>query len=139
VAKSAFVLALLWFSLLIVNVKEVRCAHLMLFISEKSLEMVKIKIGSEERNIEDVNSSWINQQINRRRKDGPVCVRVSIKDDAINMVLSSGDCPQAGGGGRPPRPHEKEIFDLWDKHRLNEADFPSGHLVAFIKQLLKLL
>lgn len=30
--------------------------------------MVKIKIGSKERNTEDVDSSWINQQINRRRK-----------------------------------------------------------------------
>ena len=101
--------------------------------------MVKIKIGSEERNIEDVDSSWINQQINRRRKDGPVCVRVTINDDAINMVLSSGDCPRAGGGGRPARPQEKKVFDLWDKHGLNEADFPGGHLVAFIKQLPKLL
>ncbi len=101
--------------------------------------MVKIKIGSEERNREDADPSWINQQINRRRKDGPVCVRVTIKHDAIDMILSSGDCPRSGGGGRPPRPQEKDIFDLWDKHRLNEADFPGGHLVAFIKQLLKLL
>lgn len=101
--------------------------------------MVKVKIGSEERNIEDVDSSWINQQINRRRKDGPVCVRVTINDDDINMVLSSGDCPRVGGGRRPPGPQEKEIFDLWDKHRLNEIDFPSGQLVAFIKQITKLL
>lgn len=101
--------------------------------------MVKIKIGSEERKKEDVDSSWINQQINRHRKDGPVCVRVTINDNAIHMVLSSGDCPRTGGGGRPPRPQEKEIFDLWDKHGLNEADFPGGHLVAFIKQLPTLL
>lgn len=101
--------------------------------------MVKIKIGSEERNIEDINSSWINQQINRRRKDGPVCVRVTINDDAINMVLSSGDCPRTGGGVRPARTQEKEIFVLWGKHRLNEANFPSGQLVAFIKQLQRFL
>ncbi len=100
--------------------------------------MVKIKIGSEERNREDADPSWINQQINRRRKDGPICVRVTINNDAINMVLSSGDCPRAGGG-RQARPQEREIFDLWDKHGLNETDFPSGHLVAFIKQLQKLL
>ena len=100
--------------------------------------MVKIKIGSEERNREDADPSWINQQINRRRKDGPVCVRVTINDGAINMVLLSGDCPRSGGG-RQASPQEREIFDLWDKHRLNEADFPSGQLVAFIKQLPKLL
>ena len=100
--------------------------------------MVKIKIGTEERNLEEINSSWIAQQISRRRKDGPVCVRVTIHDDAMNMVLSSGDCPRAGDGGRPPRPQETEIFDLWDKHGLNEADFPSGQLVAFIKRIQKL-
>ena len=108
-------------------------------ISEKSVEMVKVKIASEERSVEDVNPSWINQQIDRRRKDGPVCVRVTIHDDGINMVLSSGDCPRSAGGGRPPRHQERAIFDLWDKHRLNEPNFPSGHLVAFIKQLPRLL
>ena len=101
--------------------------------------MVKIKIGSEERNKEDVDSNWINQQINRRREDGPVCVRVTIKNNGINMILSSGECPRNGGSRRPPRPREKEIFDLWDKHGLNEVDFPSGHLVAFMKQLTQLL
>ncbi|MBW8042338.1 MAG: hypothetical protein FVQ85_20405 [Planctomycetes bacterium] len=100
--------------------------------------MVKIKIGGEERNLTEIDTSWINQQINRQRKDGPVCVRVTIKHDPIDMILSSGDCPRAGGG-RQARPQEKEIFDLWDKHRLNETDFPSGQLVAFIKQLQRLL
>ena len=100
--------------------------------------MVKIKIGSEERNLTEIDPSWINQQINNRRKDGPVCVRVTIKHDAIDMILLSGDCPRSGGG-RQARPQEKEIFALWDKHGLNEADFPGGHLVAFIKQLQKLL
>lgn len=128
----------LWFTLLIVSVDEMRCAHLMLFISERSSEMVKIKIGSEERNKEEVDSSWINQQINRGRNDGPVCVRVTIKNDAVNMILSSGDCPRNDGGRRTPRTQEKEIFDLWDIHGLNEAGFPSGHLVAFITKLQKL-
>ena len=100
--------------------------------------MIKIKIGNEEQDIEDIDISWINQQINRRRKEGPVCVRVTIKTDTINMGLSSGDCPKSGGG-RQANPQEKEIFDLWDKHGLNGTDFPGGHLVAFIKQLRKLL
>ncbi len=60
-------------------------------------------------------------------------------NDAIDMILSSGDCTRGGGGGRSPRPQEREIFDLWDKHGLNEADFPGGPLVAFIKQLRKFL
>ncbi len=106
---------------------------------KRSLEMVKIKIGSEGRNMEDVDSSWINQQINRRRKDGPVCVRITINDGAIDMTLSLGDYSQSAGGKRLPRSQEKGVFSLRDKHGLNEVDFPSGHLVAFVKQLQKLL
>jgi hypothetical protein len=101
--------------------------------------MVKIKIENEEHNIDDIDPSWINQQINRRRKDGPVCVRVTINTNTIDMTLSSGDCPRVGGRGHQARPQEKEIFALWDKHGLNGTDFPSGQLVTFIKQLKKSL
>jgi len=35
---------------------------------ERSSEMIKIKIGSEERNLTEIDPSWINQQINRRSR-----------------------------------------------------------------------
>jgi len=34
---------------------------------------------------------------------------------------------------------EEKIYDLWEKHRLDEADFSGGNLVAFLKQLSNLL
>ncbi|MHC4720133.1 MAG: hypothetical protein ACYSYT_06630 [Planctomycetota bacterium] len=101
--------------------------------------MVTIKIGTTERNINEADPGWINQQIVRRRKDKqPVCVRVTIHEDSVNMVLTTPDC-SAGGGRRPPNSKENNIIELWDKHRLNTNDFTGGNLVAFIKKLANVL
>lgn len=51
------------------------------------------------------------------------------------MILSSANCEtSAGGGGRPPSPQEKKVFDLWDQRGLRRADFTGGNLVAFLQQ-----
>ncbi len=61
--------------------------------------MVKIRIGTSERDLREIDESWINQQVNLRRNDGvTVCARVTIHDDMVNMVLSTADCPEMGGG-----------------------------------------
>ncbi|MBT4482821.1 MAG: hypothetical protein HOC71_03985 [Candidatus Latescibacteria bacterium] len=97
--------------------------------------MIKIRIGDEEREIGSIDEHWINQQINRRRADGLiVCVRVSIHEGSLNMVLSTPTCGTSGGGNRPPNLQEKDIFDLWNKRGLNDANFTGGNLVAFLKQ-----
>ena len=101
--------------------------------------MVTVKIGSIEKDLEDVEENWINQQVNGLRRDGKsVCVRVRIKTGSLNVVLTTPEC-SVGGGTRPPNPQEKEIFELWNKRGLNESDFTGGNLVAFIKQLCKML
>jgi len=101
--------------------------------------MVRIQIGDMERELACADESWINQQINRRRADGQnVCVRVTINKDDLNMRLSTPSCA-SGGGGRPPNNREKRVFDLWDHRGLNEVDFTGGKLVAFLKQLSRLL
>lgn len=105
--------------------------------------MIQIQIGSSERqfsSIRDLDESWINQQINRRKADGQaVCVQVSIEQTSVNIRLSTPACSKSGGGGRPPNPQEKAIFDLWDERGLNQANFSGGNVVAFFKQLRKLL
>ncbi|MBU4258550.1 MAG: hypothetical protein KKI12_12840 [Proteobacteria bacterium] len=102
--------------------------------------MIRIRIGETERELGNVDESWINQQINRRRADGQtVCVKVTVHEDNLNMVLSTSTCGANGGGGRPPRLREKEVFDLWNQRGLNDADFTGGNLVAFLKQLKRLL
>jgi len=59
------------------------------------LKLIKVMIGDAEVDLSDVNESWINQQINRRRQDGiEVCVQVKINQDDLNMVLSTPTCPE---------------------------------------------
>lgn len=102
--------------------------------------MVAVKIGTEERNLQTADESWINRQINLRRRDGQnPCVRVRIDEEALNMVLSTPTCPAGAEGGRTPNPKEKEVFELWDPLGLRHSTFTGGNLVAFIKQLRRFL
>lgn len=98
--------------------------------------MIRIRIGDEERDYASADEQWINQQINRRRADGQVvCVRVTVRESGLDMILSTPSCKTSGGSGRPPRPEEKRVFDLWDKRGLNDASFTGGNLIAFLRQL----
>lgn len=102
--------------------------------------MINVKIGADEKDLASVESSWINQQINRRRAAGEmVCVRVRIQVGSLDMVLSTPTCTTGGGGGRLPNREEQEIFALWAKHKLDRQDFTGGALVAFLHQLQRLL
>jgi hypothetical protein len=98
---------------------------------------VILAIGSSgEYNLKEISSSWINEQINNRKKDGvPICVRVLIKTDYVNVALATVDCTCSKGGGRIPNHHEREIFELWNKLHLNNANFSAGNLIAFLKQV----
>lgn len=100
--------------------------------------MITVRIAEEERQLDAADEQWINQQINRRRADGQtVCVRVTVHKDDLDVVLSTPNCA-SGGGGRPPRPREREVLDLWNQRGLNDINFTGGNLVAFLKQLKRL-
>ena len=99
--------------------------------------MVRIQIGDSERELGSASESWINQHIKRRKAAGtPVCIRVIIREDRVNMTLSTSHCHNVSGGGRPPNRCEQEIFDLWEKRGMNEDDFHGGHVISFLKQLM---
>lgn len=86
--------------------------------------------------LKDVGSSWIAGQIDSRKKDGvPVCVRIHIKTDNVNVALATTDCPCSGGSGRMPNRQEQKIFELWKKLHLNNTNFSAGNLIAFLKQV----
>ena len=98
--------------------------------------MVTIKIGESERSLPDADVNWVNQQINRRRAEGlTVCVRVTIKTQAVNVILATPGCASSGGASRRLTEEEQRVFDLWQQRGLNQSDFSSGNVVAFIKQL----
>lgn len=98
--------------------------------------MTRIQIGNTERNLQDADPNWINEQINGLKRDGKsVCVRVFVKEDGVDLMISTPGCPSSGGGSRRPTPREQGIFDLWDKLHLNKHDFSAGNVMAFLKQL----
>lgn len=98
--------------------------------------MVTVEIEGDARAFEEAEESWMNQQINLRRRDGePVCVKVTIRSEAVNIVLISADCPHRVRGGRAPNPMEKRLLDLWRECGLYDPDFRGGHLIAFLKQM----
>jgi hypothetical protein len=90
--------------------------------------MIKIRIGETERELGSADESWwINQQINQRRADGlTVCVRVIVKEGDLDMILSTPTCRASEGSGRPPRPREKTVFDLWNQRGLKRWCSISG-------------
>lgn len=101
---------------------------------------VTIDIGSESRELPEADPSWINTQINRRRRDGQtVCVRITVRTGDVDLVVQTSSCPRRGGGGRLPNRRETEIFALWNDLGLNEAQVTGGQVVAFLKRVCELV
>ena len=104
------------------------------------MDSIIVRIGSSSLPLDQADPHWITQQIIKRRQAGEsVCASVSINTPALNMVLSTPQCGGGGGNGRPPRPAEQQIFNLWKSHKLDTVDYEPGDFVAFTKQLRRLL
>lgn len=105
-------------------------------ITQGDLTMITVTIGEEERTLQEATEQWINHQIQRRRADGmAICVRVSIRQGGLDMILATPSCISRGGSGRAPNANEKEIFGLWNQRGLNDPNFSGGNLIAFLAQL----
>ena len=105
--------------------------------------MITLKIGTSERHfdsVERIDENWINQQINGLKKDKhSVCVRVSIKEGPLHLSLATADCSGTNGGGRLPNDDERKVFELWASLGLNSSAFQGGKIVAFFKQLHRII
>ena len=103
--------------------------------------MIKIKIADDDRPGNPLDEEWVHQQINRRRDAGEsVCVRVTLEQNELNIMLSTKTC--AATGHPPitnPSPLEKKIYEFWKGRKLNAVDFTSSNVVAFIIHLQDLL
>ena len=98
--------------------------------------MIKVKIAGIEQELSGLSESWIHEQIKLRQRDGlSVCVRVFVKSENIDLVLSSGECPTSSNSGRKANSKESSIFDLLDKLKLREEPINSGRLIGFFKQI----
>lgn len=97
--------------------------------------MVRVQIGFDEKLLNEIDESWIVHHINARKHDGVnITIKVFIESGDIYMTLSTPGSSN-GGGGRAPRPNEMQIFQLWDKHGLNNQNFSAGNLISFLKQI----
>ena len=108
------------------------------------MSLIKIRIGNNERQFDDVynvDESWINQQINKRKVDKEkICVRVYIKNEFIDVILTTPACgKKEGGSRRRPNFRETEIFNLWEIRGLNEEKISGGKLISFFKHLRKII
>jgi hypothetical protein len=103
--------------------------------------MVTIKVGSSEQQLESLDEGWLLQQIKRRRRDGErVCVIVEIDDSPINLIFPTKGCARGGGSSaRAYTAEEQRVIDLWQKHHLDELEFKEGELIAFLKQLRRIV
>lgn len=103
--------------------------------------MITVQIGgSASRTIAEASESWITEQIQQRRRDGsPICVRVSVATSDLNVALASQDCPLGIGGGRPPNERERRILDLWVQRVNSKNELNPGELIAFLRQLDRLV
>lgn len=101
--------------------------------------MVRVTVNGIERDLREVSVPWLREHIEPTRNQGlPVCVKVSIKFGDIDMGLSTPGCAPSGHAHRPPRPKEKELFDLWDKQGLNTEEFSIEQLNAFLNAVKNL-
>jgi hypothetical protein len=101
--------------------------------------VIKVTIGDMQRefaSISDLEESWINQQIERRRRDTgqDPCVRVHVALGSINVTFASAACAGQGGGGRPLTPLESSLFALWQELELGGRALVGGRLIAFLKR-----
>ncbi len=99
-----------------------------------------VSIAGNDRYLREVEPSWVNQQINRRRAQGdPVCVRVTFRTRSGEWSLATQSCPRMEGGYFDPQDRlEKAIIELWGRERLNSGDFNGADLNNFIRQVERL-
>lgn len=96
---------------------------------------VEIEIAGERRLLSEADQQWVHEQIgNRQRAGHAVCVRVYFTGEGLDFVLST-PSSRDRGGQRRASPEELPFVELWRKRGLDQEDFTSGHVIAFLQQL----
>ena len=96
---------------------------------------VTITINGEERRYDRTVERWIAQRLrDLSHHSAPICVKVGVSGEDINVLVSSGGC-SGGGGGRRPNVREAELLAMWEKRGLNEVEINAGKLIAFLHQV----
>lgn len=102
---------------------------------------IRIRIGQDERELTQADMHWITSRIRQEEADhGSVCIRIFIKTGDVDIILSSGGCPNmGGGGGRRATAREQEFFDLWHQFGLNANGVTGGKVNAFLERARRIV
>ena len=101
--------------------------------------MIKVKIGSTQKELKDVNQSWVHEMIDLLRKSNePECIIVTIEEPSINITFSKGCNRAASSDTARFNEQERRIIELWEKH-MGKDELVPGQLVAFLNQLRRLV
>jgi hypothetical protein len=102
--------------------------------------MVTVSIGQEERAIDEVTLDWIDDQIQRRRANRQsICIKVTVRTAAANLVFATQGCGGSGGGGGSYSAREQDLIEMWKSSKLSDADFAAGNVWAFVRRLRQTL
>lgn len=103
--------------------------------------MIDVWVGPDRASLADaMRGAWVVRQTRRRRQDGEqVCFRVRLNASHVDFTLATPECGRGGGGGRGLTWLERQILELWEKHRLDELTYDAGQALAFLRQLDRLL
>ena len=98
--------------------------------------MIKIKIGTSEANYKQINSDWVTQQIEKRKREGKsFWVEVIIEKGDVNINFSTPGRNSSRGVQRPLTFEERRIQKLWKKYNLDRKDFSIPDLLYFLSEI----
>ncbi len=101
--------------------------------------MISVWINGEQR--DGIDEGWIARRVQGLRRDGEtVCVRVTVKADGVDILVTAGSCAPSVGGARRANPRETQLFRLWDACGVKSAgEFPPGQLIQCLRRLERAL
>ena len=98
--------------------------------------MVTVHIGDERKRLEDLDESWVRQQVGARRDAGvTVCLQIAIRAQQVDIRLRSAGCSPSASVPWTPGPAEREIIDLWERCGVDELDFKVEDLLGFLAKI----
>lgn len=102
--------------------------------------MIRIHIGNDVRNADDVDQQWLCNQIDgRRRHHEPACVRVTIQGPDVDLHLQMPGCPAYFGVPRPLTGRESRIVELWRELNLEQDSFSCRDLQRFLVEVRRFI
>jgi hypothetical protein len=101
--------------------------------------VIRVTIGELQREFSSrttIDEAWINQQIERRRRETgqDPCVRIHVELGSMDVTFASAACAGQGGGSRPLTPLESSLFALWQELELGGRALVGGRLIEFLKR-----